>query len=125
MARSPLFRALKRFVSEHAAAADQGVGVARIREEIGRGDFLRRAGAASLAGAAVPLFAACGSSHARGRERIAIVGAGIAGLTAALRLKDAGIALHDLRVVGPRRRPDALELDAVGTTGSTPNGAAR
>jgi monoamine oxidase len=91
MARSPLFRALKRFVSEHAAAADQGVGVARIREEIGRGDFLRRAGAASLASAAVPLFAACGSSHARGRERIAIVGAGIAGLTAALHLKDAGI----------------------------------
>jgi monoamine oxidase len=91
MARSPLFRALKRFVSEHAAAAEQGVGVARIREEIGRGDFLRRAGAASLASAAVPLFAACGSSHARGRERIAIVGAGIAGLTAALRLQDAGI----------------------------------
>jgi monoamine oxidase len=92
MARSPLFRALKRFVGEHAAAAERGVGVARVREEIARGDFLRRAGAASLATAAVPLFSACGSSRARGRERIAIVGAGIAGLTAALRLKDAGIA---------------------------------
>jgi monoamine oxidase len=92
MARSPLFRALKQFVSEHAAAAGQGVGVARIREELGRGEFLRQAGAASLAGAALPLFSACGSSAARGRERIAIVGAGIAGLTAALRLHDAGIA---------------------------------
>jgi len=92
MARSRLFRALTQFVSEHEAAADQGVGVARIREEIGRGDFLRRAGAASLASAAVPLFAGCGSSHARGRERIAIVGAGIAGLSAALHLKDAGIS---------------------------------
>jgi len=92
MARSPLFRALTQFVSEHAAAAEQGVGVARIREEMGRGDFLKRAGAASLAAAAMPLFAACGSSHARGRERIAIVGGGIAGLTAALQLHDAGIA---------------------------------
>ena len=92
MARSPLFRALKQFVSEHVAAAEQGVAVSRIREEMGRADFLRSAGAASLAGAALPLFSACGSSQARGRERIAIVGAGIAGLTAALHLQDAGIA---------------------------------
>jgi monoamine oxidase len=91
MARSPLFRALTRFVSEHAAAASQGVSVARVREEIGRGDFLRRAGAASLASAALPLFAACASSQSRGRERIAVLGAGIAGLCTALRLHDAGI----------------------------------
>src|SRR5271155_3397966 len=91
MSRSPLFRALKQLAREHAVAAEQGVGVERIREEIGRGDFLRKAGAASLASAALPLFAACAGSQARGRERIAIVGAGIAGLCTALRLQDAGI----------------------------------
>ena len=40
---------------------------------------------------AMPEFVACASSQARGRERVAIVGAGIAGLAAAMRLRDAGI----------------------------------
>jgi len=91
MARSPLFRALTRLASEHASAARDGVGVDRVREGASRGDFLRRSGAISLAAVAAPVFTACGSSQARGRERVAIVGAGIAGLTAALHLQDAGI----------------------------------
>jgi monoamine oxidase len=52
---------------------------------------MTRAGAAAAAAAAVPRFSALGSSAARDREKVVIVGAGIAGLTAALRLRDAGI----------------------------------
>ncbi len=46
---------------------------------------------AALGAAAVPEFVACGSSQARGRERVVIVGAGIAGLVTAMSLRDAGI----------------------------------
>jgi monoamine oxidase len=45
----------------------------------------------ALGAAAIPEFVACGTSRARGRERIAIVGAGIAGLVTAMHLRDAGI----------------------------------
>jgi monoamine oxidase len=56
-----------------------------------RRDFVRGLGAASIGALALPEFVACGSSRARGRENIAIVGAGIAGLVTALHLRDAGI----------------------------------
>ncbi len=46
---------------------------------------------AALSAAALPQFVACSSSQARGRERVAIVGAGIAGLVTAMHLRDAGI----------------------------------
>jgi monoamine oxidase len=55
-----------------------------------RREFLRAAaltGAGALLG---PTFTA-GTSWARGRERVAVVGAGIAGLSCALTLRDAGI----------------------------------
>jgi monoamine oxidase len=42
-------------------------------------------------GAAIPRFGLGASARPRGRERIAIVGAGIAGLVTAMRLRDAGI----------------------------------
>ncbi|MBV8490519.1 MAG: FAD-dependent oxidoreductase [Candidatus Eremiobacteraeota bacterium] len=61
------------------------------RDDPDRAAFLRSLGAAGIAATAIPQFAACGSSAARGRERIAIVGAGIAGLVTAMRLRDAGI----------------------------------
>ncbi|MBV8197141.1 MAG: FAD-dependent oxidoreductase, partial [Candidatus Eremiobacteraeota bacterium] len=57
------------------------------RRSLGRKEFLGGLAAAAL----IPQFTACGSSNARGRERVAIVGAGIAGLTTALYLRDAGI----------------------------------
>ena len=56
-----------------------------------RHHFIRGLGTAGLGAFAFPEFVACGSSRARGREQIAIVGAGIAGLTTALHLRDAGI----------------------------------
>lgn len=55
-----------------------------------RNHFLAQAGSAALGAVAIPHFAAYGSVLARGRERIAIVGAGIAGLVTAMRLRDAG-----------------------------------
>ncbi|HTU82693.1 MAG TPA: FAD-dependent oxidoreductase [Candidatus Acidoferrales bacterium] len=74
--RSPLFRALARVAARHRP---------------GRAEFLRTVALASLGAATIPEFAACGSSAARGKERVAIVGAGIAGLVTAMRLRDAGI----------------------------------
>ena len=50
-----------------------------------------RAGAAAAAAAGLPRFTAYAGSAARDREKVVIVGAGIAGLTTALRLRDAGI----------------------------------
>ncbi|HZV77035.1 MAG TPA: NAD(P)/FAD-dependent oxidoreductase [Candidatus Babeliales bacterium] len=57
-----------------------------------RREFVCAAGVAALGAATVPEFVAAAGSQARGRERIAIVGAGIAGLVTAMRLRDAGIA---------------------------------
>jgi len=57
-----------------------------------RADFVRGVGTAALAAGSIPELVAWSTSQARGRERIVIVGAGIAGLTTALRLHDAGIA---------------------------------
>jgi monoamine oxidase len=50
-----------------------------------------RGGAAAVSAVAMPRFAVLGSSQARARERIAIVGAGIAGLVTARHLRDANI----------------------------------
>ncbi len=77
MSRSPIFRALRNVAA---------------RQSPTRGEFLRSAGLTALGAAAIPQFVACGSSQARGRERVAIVGAGIAGLVTAMHLRDAGIA---------------------------------
>ncbi|MEO6834869.1 MAG: NAD(P)/FAD-dependent oxidoreductase [Candidatus Tumulicola sp.] len=56
-----------------------------------RGAFLRTAGLTALGAASLPEFVACGSSQARGREKVVIVGAGIAGLVTAMHLRDAGV----------------------------------
>jgi monoamine oxidase len=56
-----------------------------------RSEFLKQAGLAAAGVALIPQFTACSSSQTAGRERVAIVGAGIAGLVTALRLHDAGI----------------------------------
>ncbi|GAC1657489.1 MAG: hypothetical protein NVS9B12_09580 [Vulcanimicrobiaceae bacterium] len=79
MARTALLQAIQATALEHA----------RERAGISRGGFLKGT-AASAAGL---LIAGCtyGTSNVRGRERVVIVGAGLAGLAAAMTLQDAGI----------------------------------
>ncbi|MCB5167062.1 FAD-dependent oxidoreductase [Streptomyces bambusae] len=100
MARTPLMHALTRLAAEHAAARRLRLPVAEVRG-IGRRALLERAaalglGAAVAAGAAAPPARADAAPAPDGRKpapaRVAVVGAGISGLTAALTLRDAGIA---------------------------------
>jgi monoamine oxidase len=98
MARTPLLRSLQRLAREHHQAEAFGVTPAELRErcaeEYSRGEFLKRSGvvgAAVLAGG--PLALARSASAAKSSTpSVAIVGAGIAGLNAALTLQDKGIA---------------------------------
>ncbi|WP_405941438.1 flavin monoamine oxidase family protein [Streptomyces sp. NBC_00207] len=97
MARTPLMHALRRLAAEHAAAARLGMPAAEVRGSTRR-ELLGRAAALGL-GAALAGSAA-GAAHAAeatpdkkpvSPARVAVVGAGISGLTAALTLRDAGI----------------------------------
>ncbi len=93
MARTPLLSRFQQLVADFKEADRTGRRVDEVQEDRRRGlnrrDFLKVAGAtvgaAALAGR-LPAMAATGS------PRIAIVGAGIAGLNAALVLKDNGLA---------------------------------
>jgi monoamine oxidase len=99
MARSPLLRSIERLAKDHDHAERLGITPAEVRERraekaYSRREFLKRGGAVGAAIAVVgpaafarPARAAGGSS-----ARIAIVGAGIAGLNAALTLQDKGLA---------------------------------
>ncbi|MGW5852272.1 flavin monoamine oxidase family protein [Streptomyces sp. NPDC055254] len=100
MARTSVMHALKQLAAEHAAARRLAVPAADVRG-LSRRALLERAAAlglgTALAGAATtaPARAAAlpdGGKPPTGNPRVAVVGAGIAGLTAALTLKDAGIA---------------------------------
>ncbi|MFF8276503.1 flavin monoamine oxidase family protein [Streptomyces lateritius] len=103
MARTNPMHVLKNLAAEHADARRLGLPVAELRgmrsDEIGRRSLLKYAAAAGLtagavAGAGLPATAraATADPKARGTARIAVVGAGISGLTAALTLQDAGLA---------------------------------
>ena len=100
MARTPLLRALQKLAREHQAAERLGITPAELREReaeaqersYSRGEFLKRSG---LVGAAVAVggpAALASKARAASGSRIVIVGAGIAGLTAALTLQDKGVA---------------------------------
>ncbi len=96
MARTPLMRALQQLASEHTQASAMGVPVKEVRslrrDSMSRRQLLQRAGAvaagATLA-SALELEQAT-AVKASAAPRIAIIGAGIAGLNAALTLHDAG-----------------------------------
>jgi monoamine oxidase len=98
MARTPLLRAIQRLAEEHRTADRLGIPPDELRGQrregaYTRGDFLKRAG---VAGAAVAVagpaaFARPSGSSRHSQQRIAIVGGGIAGLSAALTLADAGV----------------------------------
>src|SRR5271156_5254444 len=94
MARSPLMKALQRLASEHAEASRRGIEPGAVRAEraaasTGRRRFLQGMGAAT---GSVLLSRSPMAKAGAFKPRIAIVGAGIAGLSAALTLKDAGLA---------------------------------
>ncbi|MFF4646304.1 flavin monoamine oxidase family protein [Streptomyces sp. NPDC001389] len=99
MARTPLMHALRRIAAEHAAARRLGLPVAEVRGSTRR-ELLGRAAALGL-GTALASSAASAAAYAApapvpakrpsGPVRVAVVGAGISGLTAALTLQDAGI----------------------------------
>jgi monoamine oxidase len=95
VARTPLLRAVRRLAREHDAAERLGIVPAELRERAySRRELLRRGG---VVGAALALGgpAALARPALAGRAdgaRIAIVGAGISGLNAALTLQDKGFA---------------------------------
>ena len=94
MARSPLMRALQRLAHEHAEASRLGVAAAKVREERAAAFSERRRflqGVGAIAGAAL-ISRTRAAKAAKQKPRIVIVGAGIAGLNAALTLQDAGFA---------------------------------
>jgi monoamine oxidase len=92
MARTPLLRALRRLAREHEAAAGLGIAPTEFRHrrmaQLSRREFI--AGAAAF-GALAPAWRIAPARAAQ-QPRIAIIGGGIAGLTAALTLQDKGLA---------------------------------
>ena len=92
MARSPLLRRLQALAAEFADAERSGRTVDAVRAErrqnrVSRRDFIKIAGATvgAAAMARVPAFAR------QSTPRVGIIGAGIAGLNAALTLQDKGV----------------------------------
>ena len=94
MARTPLLRAFQKLAEEHRSAAGLGISPAELRgmrseDAYSRRDFLKRAGVVGAAATVGPLaLARC--ANAAASPRIAIVGGGISGLSAALTLADQG-----------------------------------
>jgi monoamine oxidase len=91
MARTPLLRAFRQLAKEQRAADELGVDPAEVRE-YSRREFLKRAGVTGAAVAVAGPVALSQRANAATAPRIAIVGGGIAGLNAALRLADKGYA---------------------------------
>src|SRR4051794_22999510 len=99
MARSALLTTLRRLAAEHCAADALGTtaeAVHRLGPERGGAELSRRqllGGAAAVAGAAtLAQIPFAGGARASGAPRIAVVGAGISGWPAALRLQDSGLS---------------------------------
>ncbi|MFI6939663.1 flavin monoamine oxidase family protein [Streptomyces sp. NPDC050418] len=93
MARTHLMHALHRMAAERAAADRLGLDPAEVRGS-SRRTLLKRAAALGLGTAVAAQAAPAAAAPASGKgaaPRIAVVGAGIAGLTAALTLHDAGL----------------------------------
>ena len=89
LARTPLLRAFQRLAEEHRTSARLGIVPEELRQRrreaaYSRRDFLKRAGVAGAAVAVAGPAAFARPASANRQQRIAIVGAGIAGLSAAL-----------------------------------------
>jgi monoamine oxidase len=95
MARTPLATRLQDAASIAQESSQLDVSVVRvIRERMTRRELLRRTGAIGLAGASALTVGRFSGVRAAvlGTPRIAVIGAGLAGLTCAYRLKQAGYA---------------------------------
>lgn len=93
MPHSPLADHLRRLASVAHEASTRGVEVERVIDEraarsFSRRDFLRCVGAGAVGLSLAPAFAAKSSGS---NARVVVIGAGLAGLTCAYRLKQAGI----------------------------------
>ena len=96
MARTPLMRALQALAREHRQASALGVDVEELHEQtsegrISRREFVKRSGAAGAAVAIGAPLAFARPARAAAGPRIAVIGGGIAGLSAALALQDKGV----------------------------------
>jgi monoamine oxidase len=88
MARTPLLRALQRLARDHQHAEALGISPRELREQeqeraYSRGEFLKRSGTAGAAVALAGPGLFANAARAAAGQSIAIVGGGIAGLTAA------------------------------------------
>jgi monoamine oxidase len=98
MARTPLLRAFQKLADEHRTAGRLGIAPDELRGRrdeaaYSRREILKRAGIAGAGVAAGPLALASRAKAATTAQgRIAIVGGGIAGLSAAMTLADKGVA---------------------------------
>lgn len=96
MARTNPMHLLKQLAAEHADARRLNLPVDELRglrkDALGRRTLLKYATAAGIAVSAGTAVAAPAAAKAVTPARIAVVGAGIAGLTAALTLQDAGLS---------------------------------
>ncbi|MER7520564.1 NAD(P)/FAD-dependent oxidoreductase [Streptomyces sp. NPDC126499] len=96
MARTNPMHLLKRLAAEHADARRLNLPVAELRDmradALGRRTLLKYAAAAGVAVSAGTAVAAPAAARAVTPARVAVVGAGISGLTAALTLQDAGLS---------------------------------
>jgi monoamine oxidase len=93
MARTALAARLQDAASIAHEASKRDLPVERvIRERISRRELLRRTGALSVAGAAALTVGRLARVRGAAAPRIAVIGAGLAGLTCAYRLKQAGYA---------------------------------
>ena len=122
MARTPLMRALQRLAGEHRAATNLGMEVDEVRERaadarISRREFVKRTGAAGAALSLAGPMTFSQPARLGTAPRIAIIGGGIAGLTAALTLQDKGVAADVYESsgrVGGRMHSDWQEGPAFG-----------
>ncbi len=97
MARTPLLRALRTLADEHRTAEHLGLAPAELRGQrveaaYSRREILKRAGIVGAGAAVAGPLAFASRAGAATAPRIAIVGAGIAGLSAAMTLADKGVA---------------------------------
>src|SRR5688500_1309030 len=94
MAHTPLFQNLRRLMADARESAVTGLAVEQVQEKrhaltATRRQFIRDAGLATAALAGAPLLRAAKPSGTN--AKVIVVGAGLAGLTCAYRLNQAGV----------------------------------